>query len=130
MHFDTYFWFILFFNLISWRQKYLYKYNRKLLFVWSRYQMCLHFLIFFSDLGRSWLNISYVWYSWDSVFSSSLELFLTMFYLIHQLINYILNESVISVFSRQKWRTTERSVSVTSPTSDKVWWNPDISGTR
>ncbi|XP_023333898.1 neurotrimin isoform X2 [Eurytemora carolleeae] len=33
-----------------------------------------------------------------------------------------------SLNSRQKWRTTERSVSVTSPTSDKVWWNPDISG--
>ena len=33
MHFDTYFWFILFFNLTSWRQKYQIKYNRKLLFV-------------------------------------------------------------------------------------------------
>ena len=62
MHFDIYFWFILLFNLISWRQKYQIKYNRKLLFVRSRYQMNLQFSILFSDqecLTQQLLKVSF-----------------------------------------------------------------------
>ena len=45
MHFNTYFWFILFFNLISWRQQHQIKYNREILFLRSRYQMNFQFSI-------------------------------------------------------------------------------------